>query len=555
MENITQILLDCENNGTAPRYIVQPDTYKQEKYSLFKKSKPVRTNPVKYKSNGEEIFVVSDLHIGTGKDKAGVYPGTENFFADDSFSRFLEYAGKIKKTKSAILVINGDIFDFLRITEFPGKIRKARFSKRIRQLLKFNPLPSAGLPDPVSVKNQFEEWSLELAKIGISKTAADLEIDISSKEKKYGLRTDAFKTVFKLMMIKKGHPLFFDALGRWLNSGNKIIVVKGNHDLELFWFEIRNYLRLLLAEKIHTAHPENELGKILTGTVLPNISFIDDSIEIDDEFYIEHGHRYDKYCTILDNPVLKKNTSQLNIPFGSFFNRYLLNRAELFFPFLDNVKPSANILPILMRENFPLSLKILFQHIPLLVRVLFTNFRYIRYMLGKIFLFVLALVLPVALLLLINFPWFKNLLNDISEFIGAAGFAATVIEQLRNVAMVFLSYLLARLVAWFQLTEPTSLNEFAKERFNGTDYKFMTMGHTHNPGTYVFPGNRKFFNTGTWIPIVETSTAEIREDKTYVFLHLQRDKNNNLTTAEHSLLQRWNDNAGRPENLVLIKRK
>ncbi len=196
MENITQILLDCENNGTAPRYIVQPDTYKQEKYSLFKKSKPVRTNPVKYKSNGEEIFVVSDLHIGTGKDKAGVYPGTENFFADDSFSRFLEYAGKIKKTKSAILVINGDIFDFLRITEFPGKIRKARFSKRIRQLLKFNPLPSAGLPDPVSVKNQFEEWSLELAKIGISKTAADLEIDISSKEKKYGLRTDAFKTVF-----------------------------------------------------------------------------------------------------------------------------------------------------------------------------------------------------------------------------------------------------------------------------------------------------------------------------------------------------------------------
>jgi len=68
----------------------------------------VRTKPVKYNSNGEDIFVVSDLHIASGRNNVGVYKGTENFFSDDSFYRFLEYA--TKKSDKAILIINGDIY-------------------------------------------------------------------------------------------------------------------------------------------------------------------------------------------------------------------------------------------------------------------------------------------------------------------------------------------------------------------------------------------------------------------------------------------------------------
>ena len=84
--------------------------------------------------------------------------GLKTFFADDSFKRFLDYANGIKETKNALLVINGDIFDFLRITEFPGKKRKARLSKGIKHFLKFDPLSRSQPPAPVVVKNQFEEW-------------------------------------------------------------------------------------------------------------------------------------------------------------------------------------------------------------------------------------------------------------------------------------------------------------------------------------------------------------------------------------------------------------
>ena len=137
----TNILINCEESGLAPKYDVNKNTYREQKSSFFRQSLPLRTEPVKYNSNGEEIFVVSDLHLASGRNCAGVYQGTENFFADDSFLRFINYANKIKKTEKALLVINGDVFDFLRITDFPGKVKKNRFSKRFKQALK-NPKPN-----------------------------------------------------------------------------------------------------------------------------------------------------------------------------------------------------------------------------------------------------------------------------------------------------------------------------------------------------------------------------------------------------------------------------
>jgi hypothetical protein len=80
------------------------------------------------------------------------------------------------------------------------------------------------------------------------------------------------------------------------------------------------------------------------------------------------------------------------------------------------------------------------------------------------------------------------------------------------------------------------------------------MGHTHNPGQYCFSDGIMFYNSGTWIPIIETSTAEVREDKTYTFIHLTRDKDSKIVPAKNGL-QRWNDDAGRSEPQILVQRK
>ncbi|MFO7526689.1 MAG: hypothetical protein R6W68_14650, partial [Ignavibacteriaceae bacterium] len=190
-----------------------------------------------------------------------------------------------------------------------------------------------------------------------------------------------------------------------------------------------------------------------------------------------------------------------------------------------------------------------------LVRILFTNFRYVRFMLNKVAWFTLVIILPIAVLIYFGSGTLSSVISQLDQAGSGKGIAAILIEQVKNMFLLFFSYLLSRLVAWFQLTEPSSLNEFAKERFEKTEYKIMTMGHTHNPGGYNFKGSKKFYNTGTWVPVIETTTSEIREDKTYSFLHLVRDENGSLTPANNGILQRWNDNAGRAESLILIKRK
>ncbi len=554
----TELLVNCEESGLAPKYRVDKDTYKEQKSSFFKQSLPVRTKPVKYELNGEEIFVVSDLHIASGRNYAGVYQGTENFFADDSFYRFLKYANEIKKTDNALLVINGDIFDFLRITNYPGEVKEIPFSKRFKQALKLNFVSKKKKRFHRDAEKEYEEWNYELKKVGIKKTITELKQSISKKEMEYGLQTDPFKTIYKLIKIKTGHPAFISALSDWMKQGNKLLILKGNHDLELYFPDVRNYIRLMIAEAIYDIQSNQNIAEILKNIVLPGITFIDDSVEIDNELYIEHGHRYDKFCMVLDNAILKDDPSELNLPFGSFFNRYLLNRIELFYPFLDNVRPSINVLSILLRENFALGLKIMFQYIPAFFKILSKKLRYGWFMFNRVFWFVLAVLLPFIIVYFFYPEIVKIIKDQLAAIQNPSDAVAFILNQIKNIGPFIVSYLLARLVAWFQLSEPSSLNEFAKLRFEGSNYKFITMGHTHNPGEYIFEIDnvyRRFYNTGTWIPVVESSTAEIREDKTYTFLHFVRDEAGNLQPSNDGLLQRWNDDAGRPELQVLIERK
>jgi UDP-2,3-diacylglucosamine pyrophosphatase LpxH len=51
-------------------------------------------------------------------------------------------------------------------------------------------------------------------------------------KKECGLETDDYKSIYKLIQIRKGHTTFFNALAEWLHDGNKLLIVKGNHDLE-----------------------------------------------------------------------------------------------------------------------------------------------------------------------------------------------------------------------------------------------------------------------------------------------------------------------------------
>ncbi len=552
-QKISDILKKCESTIPECKYDEDPNTYREKQSPYFKLMLPEITKPVEYNSGEDEIYVVSDLHIAAGRNKKGVYKGTENFFADEPFYRFLEYARRdgVKKAENAVLIINGDVFDFIRIVDYPGRVRKIRLSKRFKSWWKHMKLEKPKVQTEEREK-EFLEWQNEIFKVGIEKSLEELKNCISKREEDFGLKTDHYKTIYKLNKIKNGHSKFFDALALWISKGNRIILVKGNHDLELWWPEVRNYIRLILAEKINSL-PRflggdgdlKNLENILVNNVLPNLKFIDDSVLINKDFYVEHGHRYDKVTMVLDSPVFGKTSSEINIPFGSFFNRYIINKVELFLPFFDNLRPQGNMLSILFKENTALALKLLLRYVPFTIKILLKHhFRYVWFMFGRVALFVLLMLIPIGVLVYFLIKYSINIFDPpqlIQNDPFGLGLNEKLFDALKWVGSALLSYLLARMSAWFQLSEPDSLDRFAKMRLDANpDYRIITMGHTHNPGTYIFSGGKRFYNTGTWIPVIETSTAEVREDKTYTFLHLIPDKEDKkkLIPAEDGLLQR-----------------
>jgi UDP-2,3-diacylglucosamine pyrophosphatase LpxH len=505
------------------------------------------TTPQRFDSIQEDVFVVSDLHIASGRDARGVYEGTENFFADQAFGRFLEQATKNVKGNKALLVINGDTFDFLRVTQFPGKVIRRRLSKRMGNFF-YKKIPDPLIePSAADTVAEFIYWHEALRKVGIHKTIGDLQQCISNREQTYGLETDDYKSIYKLMKIREGHPLFFKALGDWMQKGHRLLIIKGNHDLELFWYPVRNYLRLLIAESIQAT----SLLSLLKDTVLPNLCFADDSVLIDNTLYLEHGHRYDKFAMVLGGPTLRSLPTQINIPFGSFFNRYLINRVELYYPYLDKVRPTGNIVPILVRDNFPLALKIFGSQLPFAIRMLMTNVRYVWFMIRRVVPLLLCLIPIVVYLWLVIEP---HLTSDIALYDQIPATIKTLLKALGSVGSLVLSYFLARIIGWLQLVEPSSLAGYAQRLYEktGNAYRIMSMGHTHNPGAYPNGMGGLFYNTGTWIPVIETATAEVREDKTYTFLHLIRDAEGRLTPVPEQL-QRWNDDAGRSDPQLLIR--
>lgn len=463
-------------------------------------------------SSGNDIVVISDLHLAAGVNANGNYDGTENFFSDVSFSRFLQYLMPREKEESKkILVINGDFIDFLRVRNFPVS------------------------------DDEFATWSKVLSSIGIVKSADELKQSISKKEKEYGLKTNDYKSVYKLHICVYGHKEFFTQLALWIYNGNQLVIVKGNHDLEWYWPAVQKYLCVCLSDLL------KENKTTADGTlkdVASQVLFIDKALLIDGKVYIEHGHIYE-HVTSVDGAATLNDNTELNLPFGSFFNRYLVNRLEIAYPFLDNVRPQQKILPILIRERFPLAIQVLFRYIPFTILII--PKKMYRYAFKYLFDIILILIIPLAIT---GYAIWVN--RGIFSRPGDNPILNPLFAVLKNFGFLFLSYIFGRLLAMARLSAPKSLFPFAKDAMqNIKGVQVVTFGHSHNPEQFNH-NNNWYYNTGTWMPVYDISIADVRLDKTFTYLFIKQDINRNIVIQQ---LLRWNDDALRPELMILKEQK
>ncbi len=229
----------------------------------------------------EHTLIVSDIHLADAEKNSTNDALWKRFkkkkhFIDRDFSRFLEMLDteitEVKKSKKPIeLVLNGDIFDFDSVMTLPS--------------------------DKVE-NRKFDEFQ---------------DMELSWLEKMRGLLPEEEKSLFKMRVMLEDHPDFVQALKRWIQKGNRILFVIGNHDLELQWPMV-----------------QEEILQTLVGS-----STKEECIRFCEWFYvsnkdtlIEHGNQYDAYC-LSSNPVnpLVRSGSRvfMRISFGNLASRFMIN--------------------------------------------------------------------------------------------------------------------------------------------------------------------------------------------------------------------------------------
>jgi UDP-2,3-diacylglucosamine pyrophosphatase LpxH len=216
-----------------------------------------------------DIIVVSDLHIGRGRNpSSGRYHNLEAFFYDDDFASFCRYLCRDAKERQTpfMLVLNGDVFDLLRIDLVPAE---------------------RGTPED---------------------------------EHRYAAPNTPETAPVVMRQILAGHPEFVAAIAHVLERGHPVVVLAGNHDIETQWEPVRDEIRRAVREAMSS---DAALERLLFRSWFLHVHervWIEHGCQYDpaNSFrYLLRGN-----LTDVEEAVY---AAEHDMPLGNFFQRYLYN--------------------------------------------------------------------------------------------------------------------------------------------------------------------------------------------------------------------------------------
>ncbi|MBI2058489.1 MAG: metallophosphoesterase [Nitrospirae bacterium] len=489
--------------------------------------------------SAEDYIIVSDLHLGPGRNpSSGRYFHLENFFFDQEFLLFCRFLiRKARERKRTVkLIINGDFVDLLRIDRVDEQHR--------------------------------ERFRLKGARGGVSRL---------------GYATVLEELEAKMDAVVRGHAVFFKGLAELLDAGQQVIILPGNHDHELQIEPLRNKIRG--AVSFHLGANSDALNRLCFRSWFFHVPGL---------LWVEHGHQYDTYNAFdyLIKPELPSTPcgcypDEIDLPFGSYFQRYLYNRfgqvtfvvpgrrsnAQYFLWLLVN-RPSAILRaafwygPLFFKMAKPCvqghqdwekrvaerhrgelknlaeesglganlerieSMKEPGGHVSLIVERIFK-----RVVLG------LASALGGTALTL----WLWFLAQSVLWSNLESGWARSSLFVLTNILLVTL--LLSGLVFWLYRTmkrEPKSpYRQAAAEIARLAGVRFVVFGHTHSEDICPIPeASGWHFNTGTWITTFTAFRIEPRERIQFTYLEILDGRAD---------LMSWSPEVERPKPAVLLE--
>ena len=223
-------------------------------------------------------FVISDVHLADAEPEDPKKPLWRRYklaqhFPDLALARFLEHAEALAGGAPIELVLNGDIFDFDVILATPSRAE-----------------------------------------------AAALGFKVTFLERRRGLGSEEAKSLWKFRRILAAHQGLMGDLRAFVMRGHRIVLVIGNHDMEMHWPSVQ---RLFLdglglppedADRAHVTPWFYRSG---------------------DDTLVTHGNQLDPYCLCQDplHPFAEvRGRRRVRLPFGAYTGKFLSNGIGWFNP-------------------------------------------------------------------------------------------------------------------------------------------------------------------------------------------------------------------------------
>ena len=459
-------------------------------------------------------LVVSDLHLSESeRNPVGRFFHFDQDFADFLRHYRLSYIGQRRWR----LIIDGDFIEFFQMTQPPEPHDR---------LLR-----------------------------GVTLTATD---------RRFFPGTEWQKSVWKMDRALRSHPQLLLALGRFLLAGNEIYILRGNHDVEMFWPQVQDHFRLLLAQH----HPADTTYLDMKTAIRERLHFLPWFFLEKDLVYVEHGCQYDPFCTNEHNlcPVVPAKPHQIHLPFSAFTMRYFAARMAMIDPAaIENVNSIPRYLGRLIVKNPLQALLMPYYYAEMIVRTLrnvglgagdterevAAREAAARRALERMYDLPPATVAAIEALR--ETPILGSLRATIKSFsldMIAAGLAASAAIWLaaprsrrgRLAATSLTGLLVSGLISkWVKrastINDHRNLREIARCIAATLGVRYVVFGHSHQPDAHRLSADRDswYFNVGTWVP-------NLNEGQ-FIYLHVLRDGGGSAQ------LMRWNRKWQRPEEL------
>jgi UDP-2,3-diacylglucosamine pyrophosphatase LpxH len=128
--------------------------------------------------------------------------------------------------------------------------------------------------------------------VGVSLSPEDsLRTTPTSEEREHGLGSAPDHVVRKVWAIARRHPRVFHAMMELVAEGNQLVLVRGNHDIELYWYAAQH---AFVEAVLEHAPPEQRAEMAQRIAIHPWF------FAVPGVLYVEHGHQFDPMCSYGD---------------------------------------------------------------------------------------------------------------------------------------------------------------------------------------------------------------------------------------------------------------